>query len=1134
MAAVWAGQTKIKKLIPVYQRAYCSANLSDNPPKRKRSYSTQPSKYSMTPNLNIHNLSSLGQEFTTEDVEYLAYQDCVVKSGIDPGIYRLCFEPASGRPVYDLLFRDTDPTTNSSSGSAQAKRNYTKCEKVIGWISTNGRFRQLAGEPLAFDIKEEKSKGFGKKSAEKLEPRRYHQPLGKPLEIFFPRVTVAVWELVAAKAGLSMPKFPVIGLDGEALGFWDWVLETDCPLIITEGEKKAAALISRGYAALGLPGIHTGYRVTERGDWVTEPDGTQYQKARARELHAALQPFDTAGRQITIIFDYRVGDYSNSPEFKAATTLSKLFKNAIAKIAKLPGPNKGVDDFLVAGGDIDAVISAALPPTPEDWQLKKWLRLRGFTPDIKINSKYFDAPTPESGTVTAVQSGLGTGKTYWAGAKIASDPRGLQINLGYRNSLLLQQCQKWGSYHFDEHNGWQFVKDPDARLSLCVDSLLKLPLKMFEDAVEHVRGITVILDESVSFIKHLLQSRTLLGKRIEILERLEIICKLADRVVLMDGNQSNIVVDYIAEISGKPSVKIQNTFTGETPPIFFVDAGKKSKKWLSAEILKSRCPVVATDSLKDAEAFAKQLEKTHGRGKLLTSKTATKAEIKKFLKDPDAYIKEYGLAWIVYSPTAESGIDISIQNIDINTQNYFSDVFCWFVGVLGVDECMQMSRRVRHPERIIVLCPERGLTKKNTGGIFEAEIIKALSEFGDTEARLLIDDESQLQKVREDLAAQIVTPHTIMWAKLQAKAELERAHLREYLLTAFELAGYSVQQVSATDCDYEGHALAKEECKDIEAQEIFNAPDIELAEALEIKRNYSAAWPERCQSIKALLKAQLPGIENSELWSWEFVRRVRFDERSLLSQLDAAWQFNNPENAEYLQRHKLLAGKREFLGDFSDRYLKIRALQALGLEKFLDSSKDWSGDCAEVVQLYDRCKKKAIANLLGHPGKMTPIQWLNKLLSLIGRKLIGRRTRQNGVLHRAYSFNDEQSTPANWDELAALTAKKQAKKIAELKEAELLAAQALEAVPPPPIFDTNLGVSGTIPDVESETSGEAPIANRTGWVSRWGKWVAAKVIGWCENGTRYRILYQTKCGEWSEALAFPSQMRWGQTFYDQL
>jgi hypothetical protein len=1079
----------------------------------------------MTSTSNLHYTNQFSQVYNPVE---LAYQDCVIKSGIDPEIYRLCFEPASGRAVYDLLYRDTDPTTNSSSGSAQAKTNYTKCENAIGWISTNGRFRQLAGEPLAFNIKEEKSKGFGKKSTEKLEPRRYHQPKGKPLEIFFPRVTVAIWELVAAKAALSMPKFPVIGLDGEALGFWNWVLESDCPIIITEGEKKAAALISRGYAAIGLPGIHTGYRVTERGDWVTKPDGTQYQKAIAWELRSELEPLDTAKREITIIFDYRPGDYSQSPEFKAATTLSKLFKSAIVKIAKLPGPHKGVDDFCVAGGDIDAVIAEASQHTSEDWQLKKWLRLRGFSPDIKINSQYFDAPAPQSGTTTAIQSGLGTGKTYWAGAKIASDARGLQINLGYRNSLLLQQCEKWGSYHFDEHNGWQHIKDPDARLSLCVDSLLKLPIEMFENALQHVRGATIILDESVSVIKHLLLSRTLLGKRVEVLERLEIICKLADRVVLMDGNQSDIVVDYIAQISSKPSVKIQNTFTGNTPPIFFVEAGKKAKKWLSAEILKSPCPAIATDSLKDAEAFARQLEQTHGSGILLTSKTASRAQIKEFLKNPDAYIKKHKPAWIIFSPTAESGLDIS-SRIEVSSLGYFSDMFCWFIGVVGVDEAVQMSRRVRHPERIIVLCAERGFAKSSTGGFFEAEIIKALAEFGDTEARLLIENESQLQKVREDLAAQIVTPHTILWAKFQAKAELERRHLREYLLKAFELAGYSVQFVTAAECDYEGHAIAKEECKDIEAQEIFNAPDIDLAEALEIKLNFKATWEDRCRAIKFFLKARLPGIKDSALWSWEFVRRVRFDERSLLSQLDAAWQFENPEDAEFLQRTKLIADdRREFLGDFSTRWLKIKALRVLGLEKFMEPGKIWTQESPEVLEIWERCKKKAIAKLLGHPGNMKPMQWLNNLLKLIGCKLIHKNIKLNGVQRREYFYIAKLSRPANWDELATFTAQKHAKKISEIKEAEALAAQKLEVVAPPPVFDTNLGVDAT-PEIPPKIPASTPIANLAPWFQRGKEWIECRVLDFVED--RYLLEAKSIIDDgWVRFRAYPEDLRWQQAF----
>jgi hypothetical protein len=978
------------------------------------------------------------------------------------------------------------------------------------------------------------------------EPRKYHQPKGKPLEIFFARITVRVWKLVAEKAGLSMPEFPVIGVDGEAIGFWEWVKATKCPIVITEGEKKACALISRGYAAIGLPGIYTGYRVTERGETITKIDGSQYQRVIARQLHDALQPLDTAGREITIIFDYRVGDYSQSQELKAASTLGKLFKSAIAKNAKLPGPDKGADDFCVAGGDIDAVISEASQHTSEDWQLKKWQRFRGFSPDIKINSKHFDAPVPELGKVTAIRSGMGTGKTYFVGKKVASDARGLQINLGYRNSLLLQQCEKWGFYHWDDHNGHLFTKDADARLSLCVDSLLKLPIEMFEAAVEHVRGMTIIFDESVSVIKHLIQSRTLLGKRVETLERLEIICKLADRIVVLDGNQSDLVVDYLSQISAKPSVKIQNVYQGETPPIFFVDAGKKAKKWLSSEIIKSPCPAIATDSLRDAEAFARQLNESHGPGILLTSKTAPTEDMKEFLKDLDAFIKKYKPAWLVYSPTGESGLDISIRN-------YFSDVFCWFVGVGGVDEFLQMSRRVRHPERIIVLCSERGLAKSSTGGVFEKEILQALAELGDTEARLLVGDESQLQKVREDLAAQIVNPHTILWAKLQAKAELERSHLREYLLKAFEADGYSVQQVSAAECDYEGHAIAKEECKDIEAQEIFNAPDIELSEALEIKLNFKATWEDRCRAIKFFLKARLPGIEDSELWNWQFVRRVRFDERLLLSQLDADWIYQNPEDAEFLQKHRLSAGKREFLGDFSTRWLKIKGLKILGLEKFLEPGKVWTKESPEVIELLKVCKKKAIANLFGHPGKTKPIQWLNKLLQLIGRKLIGKNVKQNGVQHREYSFMAESSLPANWHELTAFTAEKQAKKIFEIKEAEALAAQELEGATSTPIFDTNLGVNATIHPVNEEKNLEAPIsqletevttppelptelpastppiANLVPWFQRGKEWIKCRVLEFVEG--RYLLEAKSMVDDGLVRFrAYPGDVRWEQAF----
>jgi hypothetical protein len=127
------------------------------------------------------------------DESELAYQDCVVKSGIPPEIYYINFEPASGIPVYDELFRDSDKSTNSGS-SIEADRNLARCtgdagyfyknkfwllsdlcgaskdaingnikskgifrpegQPAAGWIAiANGRFRQLAGAPIALDDK---------------------------------------------------------------------------------------------------------------------------------------------------------------------------------------------------------------------------------------------------------------------------------------------------------------------------------------------------------------------------------------------------------------------------------------------------------------------------------------------------------------------------------------------------------------------------------------------------------------------------------------------------------------------------------------------------------------------------------------------------------------------------------------------------------------------------------------------------------------------------------------------------------------------------------------------------------------------------------------------------------------------
>jgi hypothetical protein len=1114
-------------------------------------------------------------DFSQDWLEKLCYDDVVVRSGVAPEIFPLNFKPISGNAIYEENYQDSDKTTNSGI-SLEAARNLARCTgdagyfyrgkfwllsdlcgaswdarngkiksegiyrpagaPAAGWIC-NGRVRQLTGAPIALDDKDQ--------------PRRYHQPKGQPLEVFFPKVTVTVWREIAAKHNLAMPEFPAVGVGGEALEFWGWAIEVNCPIVITEGEKKACCLISRGHAAICVPGITSGYRITERGEWIEKPDGTRYQKAIAWELLPELKFFDTPGRDITILFDFRTGDYSQSQEFKAACTTAKLFKSAIGKIAQLPGSDKGVDDFAVAGGDIDGVISAAQDIKKVQAE-KLWRSYRGFSPDVKTNTRYFEAPAPKSGTITAVRSGLGTGKTEWLKNKVASDATGAQINLTHRNSLGLQLAEKLVSNHLDAHDGYKFFLDPNARLTLCIDSLMKVP-------PERLQGCTLIIDESASVIKHLLCSNTLFSKRLEILERFELACQVADRLVLSDGNQADWVVNYIATLAGNKAVlKIENQFKGDTPPVTFLippldfDIFGKLKRqhkrffeWYAEIILDSECPAIATDSLQQAEALARRFEsgdacraplsKTEKQRKevrsgiLITSKTVTEPHIKEFLKDPDAYIAKHKPAWIIFTPTAESGVDISIPD-------YFSDIFCWFVGVLGVDECMQMTRRVRNPiGQIYIYCAERGLpATHDSGATYYKQIAENIAARVTVEA-VILTDEALTEATKTEIELQAKSPHFLTYCKIQAKENLERRDLRGYLFKAFAAAGYQPKmQDGGGDQEGELQKIAKEECRDLACQEIFKAEDITFKEAEEIERKYSANWPDRCKVIKFKILEKLPGLKDSEFWDWEFVRRLIYEDRELRSQLEAAWLFNNQEDAEYLQRRKWQEPFRGFLPDVSDRWLKLRAMKGLGLEVLLQEKKAWTANSPEVREIIKRCKKKDIANILGYPTPKYEMRFM----------LIAEQVRTGDERFWQYRYQPTatvkltkvgpvriSSLPENWEELMSFTASRMAEKVAFLKQAEMLASKDFEFVTDAPINVIKKGVSVTNPDSQTEQAERAepqpePVG-RKAWVKRWGEWVRASFLA-ATDGAQYRMLIEQATG-WCEVFAFPENIQWDET-----
>ncbi|MBG1263166.1 MobF family relaxase [Nostoc commune] len=144
-------------------------------------------------------------------------------------------------------------------------------------------------------------------------------------------------------------------------GFWYCVWKHNIPCALAEGAKKAASLLSQGHAAIGLPGISAGYRTPK--DEFGKKIGKSY-------LHEELAVFATQGRVFKFCFDYETKPETKLHIERDISVTGRLLQEAGArvKVINLPGPDKGVDDFIAASGPLAYEKLSHLAPTFRDWQ----------------------------------------------------------------------------------------------------------------------------------------------------------------------------------------------------------------------------------------------------------------------------------------------------------------------------------------------------------------------------------------------------------------------------------------------------------------------------------------------------------------------------------------------------------------------------------------------------------------------------------------------------------------------------------------------------------------------------------------------------------------------------------------------
>ena len=78
---------------------------------------------------------------------------------------------------------------------------------------------------------------------------KIYYPTSLEGSILYPAVPASKWENICFLYGVSIPNDPVVGVEGEALEFWDWVRDNNLPITLCDCHWEVLRLLSRGVIA---------------------------------------------------------------------------------------------------------------------------------------------------------------------------------------------------------------------------------------------------------------------------------------------------------------------------------------------------------------------------------------------------------------------------------------------------------------------------------------------------------------------------------------------------------------------------------------------------------------------------------------------------------------------------------------------------------------------------------------------------------------------------------------------------------------------------------------------------------------------------------------------------------------------
>ncbi|MHC5722766.1 MAG: plasmid replication protein, CyRepA1 family [Nostoc sp.] len=949
------------------------------------------------------NLTAIREAATIEHWEPLpepmpeAMQNELERSAIDSEIAALNFKSLSGNEAFEyLLYSDKISRRNDGRLRDGDMRRYAHLADG-GWLCSG--INILTGSDslwVCFKPNTPRTDENGKAI-------KYEHPPKVDTEIFALRVPARIWELIGRRYDVALPdnyKSLPYG------AFWQWVREnTQIPVIICEGAKKAAAILSCGYVAIGLPGIWGGRRQPK--DEYGENNGEPY-------LIPQLAVFAQPERRIYFCFDADV-----------KRTTVRSVNSAIAKTAKLlslrgceikvmtwnPGLGKGIDDVIAVCSreQFDTIYCDAL--NLNEWNTKQLKRLT-YIPDLNLNQRYLgEISIPSGKQLIALKSPKNTGKTYffqWITDPVIRSGEKKVLVITHRVQLGTQIVNKLGLPFITEIR--ESGQGSHFGMGLCIDSLHPKSQAKFNP--DEWRGCWLILDEIMQLIWHLLNSSTCESDRVAIIKNFKAlllnVVNYGGKIFIADADLNDAGIDFIKGLIGQDidTFIVENTFKFEEPwqvklvqgknPAQLVkiltkklEDGKKCFACLSGQKFNSRW------GSRNLEAYYKKLL-PHLRILRIDSKSTTTIGHPAFgcTDNLNEVIKNYDL--VLTTSTIETGVSIE--------EEHFDYVFGIFQGVQTPDGVRQHLSRYRPPvPRYIWLNPV-GINKVGSG----SNSVKALlsGEYRKDKANIkkliTLGFEETIEGSFENICINT-------WGKLGAIINDGMSRYSQQIISDLKDEGHIICEISADELpeaseientkqeiddtckeEYAGH------CKDVPASE-----SVTDEKFLKLSKQACKTEVEQLEHRKGELERRYNIPVTQELVekddkSWYSLIRLHY-------YLGLGREFLPDREINVMSSALKNGGGDYFIPDTNKRFIgkKIDALDWINYQELL-ATEGLSNNHLLAKSVFEKVKTHQydLSLILGAKsnvfGKLTtPMQVCQKLASLTGKKF--PRLRREGI-----------------------------------------------------------------------------------------------------------------------------------------